>query len=105
MSETRTIAPVGVGVSRQADRPAYPSKSRLAFELDCSESTVDALVSRGILPKPLRLSTGCVRWSWAEVEAALTSLKSGSQEDPFLAGARNVTQIQESRRAASTRRS
>lgn len=93
MPSPATIAP--------ARPPCYPSKHQLAFELDCSESTIDALVLRGVLPKPLRLSTGCVRWSWAEVEAALASLKSGGQEDPFLAGARNVTKIQESRRAAS----
>jgi len=81
--------------------PAYPNKASLAAELDCAESTIDNLVERGILPKPLRLSTGCVRWCWAEVEIALASLKTGGQEDPFLAGARNVTQIPEGRRAAS----
>jgi predicted DNA-binding transcriptional regulator AlpA len=41
--------------------PAYPSKSSLARELDCAESTVDELVRKGILPPPLKLSGGCVR--------------------------------------------
>src|SRR2546421_238087 len=35
--------------------PAYPSKSSLARELDCAESTIDELVRKGILPPPLRL--------------------------------------------------
>lgn len=85
--------------------PAYLSKASLAVELDCSESTIDEMVRRGVLPKPLRLSNGCVRWSWADVEMALSSLKEGGQQDPFLEGARNVTQIPEGRRAASQGRS
>jgi predicted DNA-binding transcriptional regulator AlpA len=66
--------------------PAYPSKSSLARELDCAESTVDELVRKGILPKPLRLTGGCVRWCWTEVVTALASLK-GTEEtsDPYLA--------------------
>lgn len=92
-------------MSEPARPPSYPSKSQLAFELDCAESTIDMLVVRGILPKPLRLSTGCVRWSWADVQIALASLKSGGVSDPFLEGARNVTQIPEDRRAASQGRS
>jgi predicted DNA-binding transcriptional regulator AlpA len=86
--------------------PAYPSKAALAAELDCAESTVDDLVKRGILPQPIRLSTGCVRWCWADVETALASLKdsregSESAGDPYLQGTRNVTKIPEGRRGAS----
>ena len=67
--------------------PAYPSKSSLARELDCAESTVDELVRKGILPKPLRLTGGCVRWCWQEVTIALSSLKGTAEEtsDPYLA--------------------
>ena len=65
--------------------PAYPSKASLARELDCAESTIDELVRRGILPKPRRLTGGCVRWSWTEVELALNSLKDG-EGDPYLSG-------------------
>jgi predicted DNA-binding transcriptional regulator AlpA len=65
--------------------PAYPSKSSLARELDCSESTVDELVRKGILPKPRRLTGGCVRWCWAEIERALDSLKETGESDPYLA--------------------
>ncbi|MGB5903483.1 MAG: AlpA family phage regulatory protein [Xanthobacteraceae bacterium] len=76
--------------------PAFLSCASLARELDISESTVHELVRRGVLPKPIKLSSGCVRWRWAEVEAALISLGSGGSlaetaNDPFLTGVRNVT--------------
>ena len=65
--------------------PAYPSKSTLAHELDCSESTIEELVRKGILPPPLRLSGGCVRWCWQEVTLALASLKGTADAgDPYL---------------------
>lgn len=77
--------------------PAYLSRSTLASQLDMSESTVDEMVRRGVLPRPLRLSNGCVRWSWAAVEAALASLAPSGEhkpsEDPFIAGARRAAQI------------
>lgn len=75
--------------------PSYLSCASLARELDVSESTVHDMVRRGVLPKPVKLSGGCVRWSWQDVQAALASLSprmGGDQEnDPFLAGARNAT--------------
>jgi predicted DNA-binding transcriptional regulator AlpA len=65
--------------------PAYPSKSRLAHELDCAESTIDELVRKGILPKPIRLTSGCVRWDWNDVNIALASLKTAAASgDPYL---------------------
>jgi predicted DNA-binding transcriptional regulator AlpA len=65
--------------------PAYPSKASLAHELDCAESTIDELVRKGILPKPIRLTGGCVRWDWNDVNAALASLKTaGASGDPYL---------------------
>lgn len=73
--------------------PAYPSRATLAQELDCAESTVDEMVRRGVLPKPLRLSNGCVRWCWSDVEGALASLKAGpnpESTDPYVIGAHNV---------------
>jgi predicted DNA-binding transcriptional regulator AlpA len=85
--------------------PAFPSKSRLAAELDMAESTVDEIVKRGVLPSPVRLSTGCVRWCWADVVTAMQSLKDGAipakdgapqtSSDPYMAGAQNVTHIKE----------
>jgi predicted DNA-binding transcriptional regulator AlpA len=74
--------------------PAYMSRATLAHELDIAESTVDDFVKRGILPPPIKLSPGCVRWSWAAVQAALDSLADTgsckSPDDPFLAGVDNV---------------
>lgn len=72
--------------------PSYLSRSTLAAELDIGESTVDEMVRRGVLPKPVKLSTGCVRWSWAAVEAALASLAGTANDtaDPFMAGVQRV---------------
>lgn len=91
--------------------PAFPSKSRLAAELDMAESTVDEMVKRGVLPTPVRLSTGCVRWCWAEVETALASLKHGTSAgrdghmppsaDPYIVGVLNVRQFKEGGRGSS----
>lgn len=87
--------------------PAYPSRAALAAELAMSETTVDEMVKRGVLPPPIRLSTGCVRWCWADVETALASLKDAQKApesqpgDPYTRGARNVAKISEGRRGAS----
>lgn len=80
----------------QSMRPsAYLSCASLARELEMSESTVYEMVRRGVIPQPIKMSPGCVRWCWAEVEAALMSHGSGDvpalANDPFLAGVRNVT--------------
>ena len=72
--------------------PSYLSRASLAAELDCSPSTVDELVRRGILPKPVRMTTGCVRWSWSAVKDALDLLGGTKHDaDPFMTGARNAT--------------
>jgi predicted DNA-binding transcriptional regulator AlpA len=70
-------------------------KSTLARELDCSESTIDSLVDRGVLPKPLRLSNGCVRWVWDDIVIALTSLKGADSTafDPYLKGVQDAAQV------------
>jgi predicted DNA-binding transcriptional regulator AlpA len=78
------------------ERPsAYLSCASLARELDLSETTVHEMVRRGVLPPPIKLSAGCVRWSWADVQLALSSL-SGSKlpkanDDSFLKGVRHAT--------------
>jgi predicted DNA-binding transcriptional regulator AlpA len=76
-----------------ADRPpAYISCATLARELDVSETTIHEMVRRGVLPQPIKLSSGCVRWCWADVEAALASLSAPkATNDPFIEGVRNVT--------------
>ena len=73
--------------------PSYLSCASLAHELDVSESTVNDMVKRGILPKPIKLSSGCVRWCWADVQIALASMKDCSEPaaaDPYMMGAINV---------------
>lgn len=84
--------------------PSFLSRSSLAIELDISESTVDEMVRRGVLPRPVRLSSGCVRWSWTAVETALASLAGSSDDsgDPFMTGARNAAKTAaEGRRGAT----
>lgn len=74
--------------------PAYLSCASLARELDVSETTVAEMVRRGVIPPPLKLSSGCVRWRWADVERALASLSANTATeaaDPFMEGARHAT--------------
>jgi excisionase family DNA binding protein len=74
--------------------PSYVTCNTLARELEVSESTIYEMVHRGVLPQPVKLSGGCVRWRWADVEAALGSLAGGGTSkvvgDPFMAGLKNV---------------
>ena len=73
--------------------PSYVCRQTLAAELQISESTVDEFVRRGVLPRPAKLSNGCVRWRWTDVDAALASLASGTEDaaaDQFIAGARDA---------------
>lgn len=92
-------------MSRLLDRPSsFLSRASLAVELDISESTVDEMVRRGVLPKPLKLSSGCVRWSWMAVESALASLAGTADDgaDPLILGARNAAKnATESRRGSA----
>jgi predicted DNA-binding transcriptional regulator AlpA len=78
-----------------ADQPAFMSRATLAHALDMAESTLDEMVKRGVLPRPIKLSPGCVRWSWEAVRVALDSLADTgsckSPSDPFMAGVENVT--------------
>ncbi|GJE52569.1 hypothetical protein GOFOIKOB_5642 [Methylobacterium tardum] len=80
---------------------AYLSRASLARELDISESTVDEMVRRRVLPQPVALSRGCVRWCWHDVQDALAHLggaEDSPSSDPFMEGARHATQTQEGRR-------
>jgi predicted DNA-binding transcriptional regulator AlpA len=71
--------------------PSFMSRKELAWELSVSESTIDELVRRGVIPSATKLTPGCVRWSWTAVETALASLNGTSDDgDPFMAGARNA---------------
>lgn len=67
-------------------------RKELAWELSVSESTVDELVRRGVIPPAVRLTPGCVRWWWSAVEAALASIVgAGDDGDPYMVGAANAT--------------
>ena len=71
--------------------PSFMSRAELAWELSISQSTVDELVRRGVIPPATKLTPGCVRWSWTAVETALASLAGTTDDsDPFMAGARNA---------------
>jgi predicted DNA-binding transcriptional regulator AlpA len=82
--------------------PAYLSKASLAQELDMAESTVDEMVKRGVLPKPVKLSPGCVRWEWAAVARALESLAGVRKDDgdPYMQGAKNAANTEGRREPA-----
>lgn len=74
--------------------PSYLSCATLARELDMSESTVRDMVDRGVLPRPVKLSGGCVRWAWADVQSALggvAAVGAGASSDPYLMGAAHAT--------------
>lgn len=92
MSEPDRRSKAGTAKRRgvTGDRPAaYLSRESLASELQISESQVDSLVMRAILPKPIRMH-GSVRWRWAEVDAALMALGQGGEVDPFMQGVGRV---------------
>jgi predicted DNA-binding transcriptional regulator AlpA len=78
--------------------PALVSAETLAYLLDCSRSTIDDYVARGILPKPITIGY-LHRWWWDEVQTIIKaqnelanspSTQSPSLEDPFLEGLKNV---------------
>jgi predicted DNA-binding transcriptional regulator AlpA len=71
--------------------PSFMSRKELAWELCISESTVDELVRRGVIPPAVKLTPGCVRWSWIAVDIALASLApTADHDDPFMVGAKNA---------------
>ena len=83
-------------------RPAYMTADRLAQELCISADTVLEMTRRGVIPQPCELSRGCVRWRWADVDAALAARRRGGDDqgasDPFIAGAVNATKEEAQRR-------
>lgn len=58
------------------------TRAELADELSIAESTVNEFVRRGVLPKPVYLSSGCVRWRWSSVDAALAAREGVTQDVP-----------------------
>jgi predicted DNA-binding transcriptional regulator AlpA len=75
------------------------SAETLAYRLDCSRSTVDDYVRRGLLPTP-RIIGNLHRWCWSEVEvwiarhgAVRDQLAShhADEDDPYSLGVKRVT--------------
>jgi predicted DNA-binding transcriptional regulator AlpA len=83
-------------MSESMPKPAYATRATLAALLDCSESTIDEWVRRGIIPRPIKLPTGGVRFRWEDVDLALRNLNAnasaGETADPYIQGAINATQ-------------
>lgn len=78
--------------------PSFPpdlcSAETLAHRLDCSVSTVQSYVRRGLLPKPMKLGD-LVRWRWAVIERVILELENSQPRadaaDPYLAGLNHGT--------------
>lgn len=88
------------GVER-AFAPDYVSAETLAYRLDCSRSTVDDYVRRGLLPTP-RIIGNLQRWRWSEIEAWIANqgavhdqllLRNADvdEDDPYSLGVKRVT--------------
>jgi predicted DNA-binding transcriptional regulator AlpA len=88
------------GVER-AFAPDYVSAETLAYRLDCSRSTVDDYVRRGLLPTP-RIIGNLQRWRWSEIEAWIASQGAvrdqpnlydadADEDDPYSLGVKRVT--------------
>jgi predicted DNA-binding transcriptional regulator AlpA len=87
----------------QCYAPDYVSAETLAYRLDCSRSTVDDYVRRGLLPKPQSVGN-LQRWRWSDVEAWIAASNSRRDEvnpartpeaeDPYFAGVKRATTAQ-----------
>jgi hypothetical protein len=62
---------------RGEQSPPYVSRAELAYELSISETSVDEMVRRGVLPAPITQSSRGPRWSWRAVEKALAPFDRG----------------------------
>ena len=68
--------------------PDYVSAETLAYRLDCSRSTIEMYVKKGLLPKPFVLGN-LVRWRFADVRDVLDAAANGNaptEEDDFMKG-------------------
>lgn len=84
---------------RRTYAPDYVSAETLAYRLDCSRSTIDDYVRRGLLPAPASVGN-LQRWRWSDVEAWIAA-RSGldrvggpindSNDDAYFAGVKRVT--------------
>jgi predicted DNA-binding transcriptional regulator AlpA len=79
--------------------PDYVSADTLAYRLDCSRSTIDDYVRRGLLPPP-QVVGNLQRWRWSDVEDWIAvhsglddanSSNRNDEEDAYFAGVKRVT--------------
>lgn len=72
-----------------ARTPSFVSREIGAAELCISPDTWDALVRRGVLPRPVMIGDN-PRWRWDHVVAALDAAgRDAAPSDPFTAGLGN----------------
>jgi predicted DNA-binding transcriptional regulator AlpA len=76
--------------------PDYVSAETLAYRLDCSRSTVDEYVRKGLLPKPETIGN-LVRWDFGQVVAFIKARNSAQDardtpdvDDPYMKGIHSV---------------
>lgn len=80
---------------------AYLTKAALAAELMIGESTVDDFVRRGLLPPPVRISPGCVRWRWETVDEVLKAGQGQRRAPDELSAEEGVRRVIEASRQRS----
>lgn len=84
--------------------PDFVTADTMAYRLDCSRSTVDDYVRRGLLPKPLTVGAGLPRWYWPEVLEFIrvqNMVASESASPPCCDGDKFEEGVQRVREAAS----
>jgi predicted DNA-binding transcriptional regulator AlpA len=88
-------------ITRRAFQPDYVSAETLAYRLDCSRSTIDDYVRRGLLPHP-QVIGNLKRWRWSNIEEWIAARgpfahfadaeeSAPENEDPYLAGVKRAT--------------
>ncbi|WP_222435212.1 helix-turn-helix transcriptional regulator [Puniceibacterium confluentis] len=89
MGQHRTITVTVPTEIAQTARPlAYVSAATLAQLLDASETTIREWTRTGVLPKPIKISSGATRWKWTDVENRLNTGSNHVEDDPILRASR-----------------
>lgn len=87
---------------QQYGPPLWVDKKALAYKLSRSESTIDDMVKRGVIPQPIRPPGGAPLWRLEDVDRALLSYApSGDGDDPITRGIRNAAQASKGSREPS----
>jgi predicted DNA-binding transcriptional regulator AlpA len=85
---------VTAGKKERQFAPDYVSVQTLAYRLDCSRSTIDDYVRRGLLPRPIRVGR-MQRWRWRDIETWIAQAegqgRDKEEDDPYMRGVDRVT--------------